>query len=222
MRGKCRIEPNHESATRATSRDEAPMVVRAAESLDAAKRGDSAALGEILDRFRDYLTLLANQKLSPGLATKVGASDLVQETFLAAQRGIAGFRGSTPSEWRAWLEAILVNQLANLRRTYLDTQKRRGEPAPQGGHAGLDARLGDSITPPSRQLQRRERDAALEEALKRLAEHYRQVIRWHHDDGLTFEAIGGRLGISADGARKLWARALICLKRDLGPDHDPR
>ena len=46
--------------------------------------------------------------------------------------------------------------------------------------------------------------------------------RWHHDDGLTFEAIGGRLGISADGARKLWVRALIFLKRDLGPDNDPR
>ena len=155
MRGKRLIEPNHESATRATSHDETPMVVEAAERLGAAKYGDSAALGELLDRYREYLTLLANDKLSPGLATKVGASDLVQETFLAAQRGIGGFRGSTPSEWRAWLEAILVNQLANLRRTYLDTQKRRGEPVPQGGNVWFNERLRDSITPPSRQLQRR-------------------------------------------------------------------
>ena len=52
---------------------------------------------------------------------------MVQDTFLAAQRGIAGFRGSTQAEWRSWLEAILINQLANLRRAYLDTRKRRGE-----------------------------------------------------------------------------------------------
>jgi RNA polymerase sigma factor (sigma-70 family) len=86
----------------------------------------------------------------------------------------------------------------------------------------LSDRLTDSITPPSRQAQRRERDAALEVAIGRLPEHYRQVIRWHHDDGLTFEAIGSRLAISAEGARKLWARALVCLRRELGPDHDPR
>ena len=69
--------------------------------------------------------------MGSGLATKAGASDLVQETFLAAQRGIAGFRGSTLAEWRGWLEAILTNQLANLRRSYLDTQKAlksRGRP----------------------------------------------------------------------------------------------
>jgi RNA polymerase sigma-70 factor (ECF subfamily) len=198
------------------------MAQRAYDSIDAARRGDAAALGEVLEPYRDYLTLLARQKIGPGLVTKAGASDIVQETFLAAQRGIEGFRGSTQAEWRAWLEAILINQLANLRRSYLDTWKRRGEPAAQGGDAGVNDRIRCSITPPSRQLQRKERDAALEDALQRLPERYQQVIRWHHDDGLNFEAIGSRLAISADGARKLWARALVCLKQDLGPDHDPR
>ena len=56
----------------------------------------------------------------------------------------------------------------------------------------------------------------------RLPEHYRQVVLWHHDEGLTFEAIAARMGISAEAARKLWGRALVCLKRNLGPDHDPR
>src|SRR4029077_1127048 len=91
------------------------------------RQGDAAALGHALEAFREYLTLVASRGIGPGLATKAGASDLVQETFLAAQKGIAGFRGSTQAEWRAWLEAILTNQLANLRRAYLDSQKRRGE-----------------------------------------------------------------------------------------------
>lgn len=190
------------------------------EGIDAARGGDSAALGEVLEAFRQYLTLLAHRGLGSGLATKAGASDLVQETFLAAHRGIGGFRGSTQAEWRAWLEAILHHQLANLRRAHRDTRKRRGEPA--AGGVRLDDRVLDTITPPSLSLQRRERDTALEDALRRLPAHYQQVIRWHHDDGLTFEAIGTRLSISADGARKLWGRALVRLRRSMGPDHDPR
>ncbi len=190
--------------------------------IEAARRGDGAALGRMLESLRDELILKASRGIGPGLATKLGPSDIVQETFLAAHRGIERFRGTTHAEWRAWLEAILVNQLANLRRAHLDTRKRRGEPVANGGETALHDPPGDSRTAPSRQLQQRERDFALEAALDRLPERYREVIRWHHDDGLTFEAIGGRLAISGDAVRKLWARALVSLKRELGPDHDPR
>jgi RNA polymerase sigma-70 factor, ECF subfamily len=221
MTRKVTLGPVRRSGIRAMRTDE-PDVRRPTDRIDAARQGDATALGEILEPFRDYLTLVARRRIGPGLTAKAGASDLVQETFLAAQRGVAGFRGSTPAEWRAWLEAILVNQLANLRRAYLDTRKRRGEAAVPGGGVALNDLVRDSFTSPSRQLQRRERDTALEAALGRLPEHYRRVIRWHTYDGLTFEAIGVRLDLSADGTRKLWARALMCLKRELGPDHDPR
>ena len=201
----------------------APQAHETDAPIDAARRGNIQALGEALEPFREYLTLMASRVIGPGLATKAGASDLVQETFLAAQKGIAGFRGSTQAEWRAWLEAILINQLANLRRSYLDTKKRRAELAISPERiASRNGVLADTITPPSRHFQQQERDAALEDALGRLPEHYRQVVLWHHDEGLTFEAIATRMGISADAARKLWGRALVCLKRELGTDHDPR
>jgi RNA polymerase sigma-70 factor (ECF subfamily) len=217
------LELQRGTAAMATMGKDEPIVQQTADWIDAARRGDAAALGRALEAFREYLTLVASRGIGPGLATKAGASDLVQETFLAAQRGIEGFRGSTQSEWRAWLETILINQLANFRRSYLDTRKRRTECSLSPGElGGLEGILPDSITPPSRQVQRQERDEAIEEAVSRLPEHYREVIRWHHDDGLTFELIGRRLGISADGARKLWGRALVCLKQELGPGHDPR
>jgi RNA polymerase sigma-70 factor (ECF subfamily) len=206
-----------------TMRRDEPMVQRDFDWIDAARKGDAEALGEAFEPFRQYLALMASRGIGPGLATKAGASDLVQETFLAAQRGIAGFRGSTQAEWRAWLEPILTNQLANLRRSYLDSQTRRdGRKEACGRSPSIDASIPQSITSAGGQLQRRERDAAIEEALGKLPEHYRRVVLWHHDDGLTFEAIAARMGNSAESARKLWGRALICLKRNLGPDHDPR
>ena len=188
------------TAAMATIDKDEPMVRATAGWIDAARQGDTAALGQALEAFREYLTLVASRGIGPGLATKAGASDLVQETFLAAQRGIAGFRGSTQAEWRAWLEAILTHQLANFRRSHMDTRKRRAECGCSPGELeGRDSILNDSITPPSRQLGARSGDKAIEQALSRLPERYRRVIGWHHDDGLTFEVIGTRLGTSADG-----------------------
>jgi DNA-directed RNA polymerase specialized sigma24 family protein len=83
------------------------------------------ALGGALEVFRSYLTLIARRELAPDLAAKVGASDLVQETFLAAGRDIARLRGRSPAELRSWLEGILQHLLANTRRRYRGTRKRR-------------------------------------------------------------------------------------------------
>jgi RNA polymerase sigma-70 factor (ECF subfamily) len=58
--------------------------------------GDDADHG--LERFRSYLLLLARVRLDPMVRTKVGASDLVQQTLLEAHRDLAQFRGRTVAE----------------------------------------------------------------------------------------------------------------------------
>ena len=58
------------------------------------------------------------------------------------------------------------------------------------------------IETPSRDLALRELEAALIEGLKRLPDHYREVVTWHHREQLSFEEIGRRRGISAEAARK--------------------
>src|SRR4051812_10376744 len=92
--------------------------------LEKARRGDAEAMGRALESFRDYLLLVANEELDPALRVKVGASDLVQETFLGAHRDLASYRGRTEAEWRMWLRGILAHLLANHRRQYRATGKR--------------------------------------------------------------------------------------------------
>lgn len=191
--------------------------------IEPAKHGDAAALERALEPFRPYLTRLARRAIEPMLANTIEPADLVQETFLAAHRGLAVFQGSTEGQWRAWLRTILLNRLSNLRRSHLDAQRKGYERStPREDAAVAGARLESSVTPPPRKLQIKERDRAIRAALRKLPEHYREVVVWHHDDGLTFEAVGRRLGISADAARKKWNRALIRLQEILGPTHDPR
>jgi RNA polymerase sigma-70 factor (ECF subfamily) len=219
------IPVSNRSAIPPMSRDEsleAPSstmtTLRKAPWIAAASPDDGSALARALEPYRDYLTLVARRAIGPELAPKLGASDLVQETFLAAQQHAETFRGRTEPEWRAWLKAILLHHLANQRRHHA-ADKRRGPEQDPGRPPRAD---GNAITPPSRRLMRRERDRALDQALSRLPERYRQVVGWHHHDGLGFNEIAVRLGISPDAAQKVWGRALVRLKELLGPEHDPR
>ena len=189
--------------------------------FEPARRGDAAALERAMEPFRRYLMVIADRVIDPALATRVDPSDLVQETFLIAQRKLASFRGSTDSEWRAWLKTIMLNHLMNLRRSFPDSRNR-----------GLIVSLSDDLvgsggasrkpsSTPSQFIRLKERDQAIDAALSLLPEHYRAVVRWRSVDRLSFDEIGTRLNVSADAARKVWARALPILKQSLGSDYDP-
>jgi RNA polymerase sigma-70 factor, ECF subfamily len=192
-------------------------------SIEAARLGQTEALGRALEAFRDYLLVVGRRELDPALRAKVGVSDLVQETLMAAQRDLAAFRGRTRREWRAWLRSILIHTLRNACRQYQLADRRSIDREVSPGAVdgpGFDP-AADSISPGAK-AQQRERERALHAALGRLPANYRQVIAWHHRDGATFEEIGSRLGGSAEAARKVWSRALLRLRDELGPVHDPR
>jgi RNA polymerase sigma-70 factor (ECF subfamily) len=97
----------------------------AARWLAAARAGSKEALGEALEACRGYLLLVANRELDPDIQAKGGASDLVQETFLEAQRDFARFAGDSKEELLAWLRRMLVHNLLNFTRRYRATGKRR-------------------------------------------------------------------------------------------------
>jgi RNA polymerase sigma-70 factor, ECF subfamily len=63
----------------------------ASQYLPAARAGSREALGQALEICRGYLLRVANQGLDAELRAKGGASDLVQETFLEAQRDFGRF-----------------------------------------------------------------------------------------------------------------------------------
>lgn len=81
-------------------------------------------MGQLLEHYRGYILSLANDELDVDLVARVAPSDLVQETCLQAARDFPNFEGSTEAELRTWLRRILLNNLGDLRRRFLGTQKR--------------------------------------------------------------------------------------------------
>ena len=79
-----------------------------------ARGGDVAALGRLLERYRGYLALLARLQIGRRLQGKVDAADVVQETFLRAQR--AGL--NTVRDTRSWLATIAFRIAIDRKRRF--------------------------------------------------------------------------------------------------------
>src|SRR6516162_1458127 len=144
----------------------------AARWLAAARAGSPEALGQVLETFRAYLLLVADRELDPEVRVKGGASDLVQDTFLEAQRDFERFQGTSAEELRAWLRRVLLNNVANFTRQFRQRAKRlveREVPLEAGGSSHeRGAGLAADISSPSGQAVAREQAEALAQAMDRL------------------------------------------------------
>jgi RNA polymerase sigma factor (sigma-70 family) len=58
----------------------------------------------------------------------------------------------------------------------------------------------------------------LADALGQIDDREAEVIWLHHVDGMSFEAIGERLGLGRNGVRGIWTRGLRNLRRILPAD----
>ncbi len=190
--------------------------------LHLARGGNQAALGELLEAYRNYLTLLARLQVGRLLRSKIDAADLVQETFLEAHRHFAAFQGSTEAELAGWLRGILATTVSHLLRRYLGTQRRDVRLERQ---LALDldqsSRILGQVVPaaqstPSQQAVRREQAVLLADALQRLPADYREAIILRQLQGLSFPEVAQRMHRSLDSVKKLWIRGLDQLRRALG------
>jgi RNA polymerase sigma-70 factor, ECF subfamily len=178
----------------------------------AAREGSQDALGHLLEECREYVLLVADRELGQDLRAKIGPSDLVQETFVHAQQGFGGFKGSSERELLAWLRGILFNQVFRARRHFSGTIKRDMSREMSSDSDSAIRQLIMSLPAnghsPDDELASRDDSETLYKALEQLPAHYRQVLVLRYWQGMPFADIGERMGRSAAAVHKLWARAL--------------
>lgn len=138
-----------------------------------------------LQRYRDYLRLLARLHLDPQFQAKLDASDIVQQTLLQAHRHRDQFRGSTEAERLAWLRTILANALAAAVRGFLtearDLDRERSiQDSLAQSAARLEGWLAAEQSSPSERVMRVEELVRLAGALGKLPPDQRQVVELHH------------------------------------------
>jgi RNA polymerase sigma-70 factor (ECF subfamily) len=179
--------------------------------------------GDLLERFRSYLSLLARMLLDPSLQGKVDLSGVVQQTLLEAHQALEQLRAWEQPRQLGWLRRALANNLT-------DEVRKLGTAARDIGRAqSLEAELEQSSvrleawlaseesTPPERAM-RNEQLLRLAEALERLPENQRTAVEMHHLKGRPLAEVAEALGRSKGATATLLFRGMTRLRKDLGAD----
>jgi RNA polymerase sigma-70 factor (ECF subfamily) len=168
----------------------------------AAREGRAGAFDVIVERHRRSIYQLCYRFVG----NHEDASDLSQDVFLRAYRGLEGFRGQ--SALATWLYRIGVNVCLNR----VSTKALATEPLEERRHVDL---RGESA--PER-LLREERAARVRAAVAQLPPKQRAalILRLYHD--LSHQEIADTLGSTVGAVKANVFHALQGLKRRLGED----
>ena len=178
-----------------------------------AREGEAEALGTLLHAYRNYLRMMAATCLDRGVQAKADASDVVQETLLAAHQNFVGFRGTTEREWVKWIRRILANKIAELERRFALKGRRVSRERSLEAAMDRSSLMLRNLVPardhsPSQEAEQRERSVILADALAELEPEDREVVVLRNLRELDWNEIAARTGRSPDAARMLWTRAL--------------
>lgn len=170
---------------------------------------------------------MAHVRLNPQLRGRLDASDIVQETYLEANRTLEQFLGQSELPLKLWLRKLASQKIIQAHRVHCEAQvrsvKREQSLELAGPAIGSDAiawQLSGEWTSPSEILQRKENRQRLHEALDRMEEIDREVLTLRHFEQLTSRETAEILGMSRDAIKKRYVRALEKLHRLLTDDQD--
>jgi RNA polymerase sigma-70 factor (ECF subfamily) len=173
-----------------------------------------------LERFREYLHLLARLQLGERLPGKLEASDIVQQTLLEAHQKRDQFRGASAAEMAAWLRQMLAFAIADAvraaGRAKRDAARERAlEAALDQSSAGLADWLAADQSSPSQQAHRHEQAIRLADALATLPPVQREALVLRHCQGLSLAEISERLERTPAAVAGLLKRGLAQLREQL-------
>ena len=185
--------------------------------------GEAAALTVLLAHSKVHLQAYLSRKIPPGLRRTVDVDDILQEAHIRAYRHIDRFTPRGPDSFNRWISAIALRRLRNAARKHR-AAKRGGGKAPLGSPTGtfessvvtlLDLMAGSDHTP-SRSAASREAVEAVQEALSRLPEEYRQAVQLVYLEGWAVSFVATTMGRSERAIHNLCFKAKSHLRELLG------
>jgi RNA polymerase sigma-70 factor (ECF subfamily) len=170
-----------------------------------------------LERFRDYLALLARLQLDVRLQGKVDVSGVVQQTLLEAYQSLTRFPEGSEAIQAAWLRQILANNLRDEVRKFStaarDVDRESSlEAALDLSSAQLGAWLAADQSSPSQRAILQEDLIALAAALARLPADQRQAVEMHYLKSCPLADLSWQLGRSKGAVAQLLFRGLKKLR----------
>ena len=178
--------------------------------IEDAKRGDGEAVRRILERFGPQIRRALGPRMAPALRARVDSEDVLQSAMVVALANLADFEYRGEAAFVGWLSAIAAQQASQLARHHGAQRRatRREQRMSQAPPLQIDR------TTVTQAAARRDEHARLHDAMARLREPDREVVRLRSFEGLAFGEIAERLGLAdQDAARYVYRRGLKSLGR---------
>jgi RNA polymerase sigma-70 factor (ECF subfamily) len=175
-----------------------------AELLEQARHGDAGAIEGLLARYEKRIYRFGLRMCG----SEEDAKDVLQETLLAAFRGLPGFRGD--AEMSTWLYQIA--------RSFCVKNRRRHSGEPDALLSLEDAKIRSAESQASTgeaTAHAREIGQAIAAALTGLSDAHREVVVLKDVEGLTAEEIAKVLGEDVPAVKSRIHRARMELRRSL-------
>jgi RNA polymerase sigma-70 factor (ECF subfamily) len=177
--------------------------------------------GPRLERFREYLRLLARVQIGNRFGARIDPSDIVQQTLLEAHRKRDQFRGQSEAEMAGWLRQMLACTLADavraLGRAKRDVSRERSlEEAFDQSSNRIEAWLVAEQSSPSQRAMKHEDAVRLADALAELPDAQREALTLRYCQGWSLAEISAHLGRTPAAVSGLLKRGSRQLRELLG------
>ncbi len=155
-----------------------------AELVASARTGDSQAFATLVARYETRIARLVR-----GMVGDRDVEDVTQEAFLKAFRKLGDFDGR--SSFYTWIFRVAANTAMDWRKR---ERRRRHAPLPEGPE-GEDAAPSRAVGPVG-DATRRELAQKIDAAIAALPDKYHEILVLREVEGLSYEEIAKRLGMS--------------------------
>jgi RNA polymerase sigma-70 factor (ECF subfamily) len=147
------------------------------------------------------------------LGDSADASDVVQEIFIKIFRNIKGFKGE--AALKTWIFRIALSEILNRLRWWKRRHKYTTVSLDEEANGKPTAIVLHGGPTPEQVLQSKEREAAIQRALRRLSHEHRSIIVLRDIEGFSYNEIADVLGLSIGTVKSRLARARADLKNSL-------
>ncbi len=181
-------------------------------AVEKASAGDSDAFEVLVRKHQGWVVTLAYRMLG----NHADAEDMAQEIFLKAYRALPQFERK--STFSTWLYTIATNHCLNQlesRRRRPRLQEMNESPRTEGNPRPLEDRVSDPAPGADRVVEQADLRRLLQAELLRLTPGHRAILVLRDIQGLSYEEVGGLLGLSPGTVRSRLHRARMKLKERL-------
>ena len=151
--------------------------------IQAARNGDQAAFGELVQQYQKRVFALA-VRMCP---TPELAEEAAQEAFLAAWQGLPFFRGD--SAFATWLYRLTSNACVDLLR------KENRHQGPSLDDETVSAEVPDPTPTPEKAVEQQELRGQIEAGLQTLSPEHREVLILREIQQLSYDEIADVLSL---------------------------